>query len=47
MICGDTTFLVDLWVSAWAVQIGAPLATRNTKPFRDIPGLELIDYPET
>jgi len=34
----------DLWIAAWAVQHGAPLATRNTKHFRDIPDLELIDY---
>jgi len=34
----------DLWIAAWAVQHGAPLATRNTKHFRDIPGLELISY---
>jgi predicted nucleic acid-binding protein len=34
----------DLWIAAWAIQHGAPLATRNTKHFRDIPGLELISY---
>jgi predicted nucleic acid-binding protein len=34
----------DLWVAAWAVQHGAPLATRNTKHFAGIPGLELIEY---
>jgi len=34
----------DLWIAAWAVQHGAPLATRNTRHFRHIPGLELIDY---
>lgn len=32
----------DLWIAAWAVQHGAPLVTRNTKHFRDIPGLELM-----
>lgn len=32
----------DLWIAAWAVQHGAPLATRNTPHFREIPGLELI-----
>jgi predicted nucleic acid-binding protein len=37
----------DLWVAAWAVQNGAPLATRNTRRFRGIPGLELIEYPGT
>ena len=37
----------DLWVAAWAIQNGAPLATRNTKHFRGIPGLELIEYPGT
>ena len=34
----------DLWVAAWAIQHGAPLATRNTKHFAKIPGLELIEY---
>ncbi|MEE8367032.1 MAG: type II toxin-antitoxin system VapC family toxin [Thermoanaerobaculia bacterium] len=32
----------DLWIAAWAIQHGAPLATRNTQHFRDIPGLELM-----
>ena len=34
----------DLWIAAWAVQHAAPLATRNTKHFKGIPDLELIDY---
>ncbi len=34
----------DLWIAAWAVRHAAPLATRNTKHFHDIPGLELIAY---
>ena len=32
----------DLWIAAWAIQHGAPLTTRNTKHFGDIPGLELM-----
>jgi predicted nucleic acid-binding protein len=32
----------DLWIAAWAVQHSTPLATRNTKHFGDIPGLELM-----
>lgn len=34
----------DLWIAAWAVQNAAPLATRNTSHFGDIPGLSLISY---
>ena len=34
----------DLWIAAWAAQHSAPLATRNTKHFGDIPGLALISY---
>lgn len=34
----------DLWIAAWAVQHAAPLATRNSKHFGGIPGLELIGY---
>jgi predicted nucleic acid-binding protein len=37
----------DLWIAAWALEHGAPLATRNTRHFDGIPGLELIDYPTT
>jgi predicted nucleic acid-binding protein len=36
----------DLWVAAWAVQHCAPLATRNTRHFRDIDRLELIEYDQ-
>ena len=36
----------DLWIAAWAVQHAAPLATRNTRHFGDIPDLELIGYPD-
>lgn len=36
----------DLWIAAWAIQHDAPLATRNTRHFGDIPGLELISYRE-
>jgi predicted nucleic acid-binding protein len=32
----------DLWIAAWAIQHGAPLATRNARHFEDITGLELI-----
>ena len=34
----------DLWIAAYAIQHAAPLVTRNTKHFTDIPGLELIEY---
>ncbi len=34
----------DLWIAAWAAQNTAPLATRNTKHFDGIPGLELLSY---
>jgi predicted nucleic acid-binding protein len=37
----------DLWIAAWAVENGAPLATRNGRHFTGIPGLELIEYPAT
>ena len=34
----------DLWIAAWAAQNAAPLATRNTRHFSGIPGLELLPY---
>lgn len=34
----------DLWIAAWAIQHAAPLVTRNTKHFKDIPDLEIIEY---
>ena len=34
----------DLWIAAWAIQHAAPLATRNTKHFKGIPDLEIIEY---
>ena len=34
----------DLWIAAWAAEHSAPLATRNTKHFGNIPGLALISY---
>ena len=34
----------DLWIAAWAVQHGAPLATRNLRHFEGIPRLELLPY---
>jgi predicted nucleic acid-binding protein len=34
----------DLWIAAWAIQHAAPLATRNTRHFSDIPGLEILIY---
>jgi len=36
----------DLWIAAWAIQPDAPLATRNTRHFGDIVGLDLIGYGE-
>ena len=35
----------DPWIAASAIQHAAPLATRNTKHFKGIPDLELIEYP--
>jgi predicted nucleic acid-binding protein len=34
----------DLWIAAWAVEHGAPLATRNARHFGGISGLALITY---
>lgn len=34
----------DLWIAAWAVQHNAPLATRNTKHFENVPDLKLLTY---
>lgn len=34
----------DLWIAAWALEHGAPLATRNTKHFERISELVLISY---
>lgn len=34
----------DLWIAASAIQHAAPLVTRNTKHFSDIPDLKLIKY---
>lgn len=34
----------DLWIAAWAIQHAAPLATRNTRHFGEIPGLALMGY---
>ena len=34
----------DLWIAAWAIQHAAPLATRNSKHFKGIPDLEIIEY---
>lgn len=36
----------DLWVAAWAIEHDAPLLTRDTWHFRDIPGLRLIGYDD-
>lgn len=32
----------DLWIAAWAIEHAAPLATRNTKHFGEIPELALV-----
>jgi predicted nucleic acid-binding protein len=34
----------DLWIAALAIQHGHKLLTRNGRDFRDIPGLELVEY---
>lgn len=34
----------DLWIAAWALQHAAPLVTRNTRHFANIPDLSLISY---
>lgn len=34
----------DLWIAAWAIEHGCPLATRNTKHFQSIRRLDLISY---
>lgn len=34
----------DLWIAAWAIQHAAPLATRNTKHFGEIPDLVVLSY---
>jgi len=34
----------DLWIAAWAVEHGAPLATRNVRHFADIEDLEVLGY---
>jgi predicted nucleic acid-binding protein len=34
----------EFWIAAWAIQHAAPLATRNTKHFKGVPDLEIIEY---
>ncbi len=34
----------DLWIAAWAIEHAAPLATRNTRHFQQVPDLDLLDY---
>jgi predicted nucleic acid-binding protein len=34
----------DLWIAAWAVEHDAPLVTRESWHFRDIPDLKVIAY---
>lgn len=34
----------DLWIAAWALEHGCPLATRNTKHFKTIKHLQLLSY---
>ena len=36
----------DIWIAASAIQHGHKLLTRNVKDFKDIPGLDLVVYPE-
>ncbi len=41
---GDTIATMDLLIATAAIVDSAPIVTRNTKHFRRVPGLELIDY---
>jgi predicted nucleic acid-binding protein len=34
----------DLWIAAWALEHGCPLATRNMKHFQSVRHLELLSY---
>ena len=34
----------DLWIAAWAMEHGCPLATRNVKHFESIARLDLLGY---
>jgi predicted nucleic acid-binding protein len=34
----------DLWIAAWAVEHGAPLATRNIRHFEPVTGLQILSY---
>lgn len=34
----------DLWIAAWAIEHGCPLATRNTRHFKSITRIVLLDY---
>lgn len=34
----------DLWIAAWALEHGCPLATRNTRHFEPVEDLELLAY---
>lgn len=35
----------DLWIAATALAHNFPLATRNARHFRRVPGLKVMDYP--
>jgi tRNA(fMet)-specific endonuclease VapC len=35
----------DLWIASAARQHNLPLLTRNTKEFRRVAGLQVVDYP--
>ena len=41
---GDTIATMDLLIATAAIVDSAPIVTRNTKHFRRVPGLEVIDY---
>ena len=34
----------DLWIAAWALEHGCPLATRNTRHFKPIHQIVLLNY---
>ncbi len=41
---GDTIATMDLLIATSAIVDSAPIVTRNTKHFRRVPGLVVIDY---
>jgi predicted nucleic acid-binding protein len=44
---GSDFRIQDLWIASQAIQHGYSLLTRNKKDFHDIPGLDLVVFPES